>query len=102
MSVLAVSAIYEAPAASAYHGQVTEVWSATLTVQDLGGTRGCDNSSSNSSLHCSSMSILTDDDFTYGGVDYTVSIVYIYSGALVITFDVTVHPHYKAATPGVR
>ena len=37
LSVLAVSVIiYEAPAASAYHGQVTEVWSATLTVTDLG------------------------------------------------------------------
>ncbi len=77
MSILAVSAIYEAPAASAYHGQVTQVWSGTLTAADpsgFGGWIGCDTPVSGAS--CASTSVLTDDDFTSGGVTYEIREVY--------------------------
>ncbi len=67
---MAVSVIYEAQPASAYHGQVTQVWSGTLTVQDISTTLGCHNAFS--SKACSSTSVLTDDDFTYGGVNYAL------------------------------
>ena len=70
LSVLAVSAIYEAPPASAYHGPVTEVWSATLTTSASGGAPGCRNDLVGH--ECSTSSRLSDDDFRYAGVDYAV------------------------------
>ena len=49
----------------------TEVWSATLTVQDTGGILGCDNNETD--YQCSNASILTDDDFTYKGATQTIA-----------------------------
>ena len=50
----------------------TTVWSATLSVQDLGsGVLGCSNAVA--SKNCSQSSILSDDDFTYDGTDHEVS-----------------------------
>ncbi len=77
MSILAVSVIiYEAPAASAYHGPVEQVWSSTLTVGSSYGAYGCTNFLSG--IECSSTSVLSDGNFTYDGVDYAVkSVTYI-------------------------
>ena len=59
-------------------GSPVDLWSATLTVQDLAkdpnthpsapANRGCDDSQTGA--HCSSA--LTDNDFTFNGVEYTV------------------------------
>ena len=86
LSILAVSVIYEAPPASAYHGQVMEVWSGTLTVQSFssGNAYGCLNTFP--SARCSSASVLTDDDFTYGGVNYAVTGMNFFPSASLLTF----------------
>ena len=70
----------------------TTVWSATLTVQSSSGgaALGCDNSVSGS--ECSSPSVLTDDDFTHGGVDHTVGAITSVSGGLGITLDNAIPP----------
>ena len=86
LSVLAVSVIiYEAPPASAYHGQVTEVWSGTVTVPTTGSTL-CNNVGG-AQLACSSTSVLTDDDFTYAGVDYTFRFISVSSGTFSVVLD---------------
>ena len=52
------------------------LWSATLTVdRDAQGIDyGCDNTEANLD-NCSTSTVLTDDDFTYGGTTYTVAFV---------------------------
>ena len=52
--------------------QVTTVWSATLTVDKVSNAHGCDNAFT-SLDNCSSSSVLTDDDFSYGGTDYAIT-----------------------------
>ena len=49
------------------------VWSATLTVGDQGGgiNKGCDNSLSG--VECSSASVLSDDDFVFGGTTFRIA-----------------------------
>ena len=91
LSVLAVSVIiYEAPPASAYHNPTTPVWSGTLTVSGA----GCNNVLTGS--ECSSTSVLTDDDFTYGGVDYAFTAISAMSGGKIgFTLD-------KAFPEGIR
>ena len=66
-------------AAAPVAAQDTTVWSATLTVGDTGtSTVGCSNDVSGA--ECSSMSVLTDDDFRYGGVDYEISVLWLTGG----------------------
>ena len=90
MSILTVSVIYEAPAASAYHNPTTPVWSGTLTVSGA----GCNNVLTGS--ECSSTSVLTDDDFTYGGVNYAFTTIRAISGGKIgFTLD-------KAFPEGIR
>ena len=62
----AFCAFHAAPAAAQ-----TIVWSATLTVDGVGGDFGCSNSNT-AQDNCSSASVLTQDEFTYRGVTYTV------------------------------
>ena len=63
----------------------TTVWSATLTVRDLGSsTHGCSNSVATS--FCSNQ--LNDDDFTHDSTDYAVYFIFLRSnGNLEIDFD---------------
>ena len=74
-------------------------WSGTLTVKNLVGgiILGCENAASANS--CSSTSVLTDDDFTYGGVDYEVVDVRLLpsSGNLFFTLNKTITDSLKAA-----
>ena len=67
------------------------IWSATLTVQDLGGhdLRGCDNGSSGNG--CDNSAVLTDDDFSYGGRDYTIYRLYRSRDVLHLVLDGGVH-----------
>ena len=96
LSVLAVSVIYEAPAAFADHDPVTEVWSATLTAGDLGVLGlGCDVSTIS---YCGPTRLLTDRDFTYGGATYDITHIRVTSnGHLVIETNPQIPDSAKSA-----
>ena len=53
----------------------TTVWSATLTADISGVSFGCDNEFADWD-NCSSSTVLTDDDFVYGGTTYTVAALF--------------------------
>ena len=78
------------------------LWSATLTVKNYtgGAYLGCDNISSGN--ECSSTSVLTDDDFTHAGVDYTVDDITFDGSGLTISFDNPVPTATALYVDGVR
>ena len=50
------------------------VWSATLVVQDIGGgQRGCWNDRNTVAQKCSTSTALSDDDFSVGGTDFSIT-----------------------------
>ena len=56
----------------------TEIWSATLTPQDLGGeggALGCSNTEFNTAVACSNTAVLSDNDFTLGSTDHTIGFI---------------------------
>ena len=54
----------------------TEIWSATLTPQDLGsGALGCNSTESNTAAQCSNTAVLSDNDFTLGSTEHTIGII---------------------------
>ena len=68
-------------------GPGTAIWSATLTAEDLdGGNSGCTNGGDADEL-CSNASVLTDDDFTYDGTTYTVTIISVSVTDVFIKFN---------------
>ena len=74
------------------------IWSATLTVQQVTSSNiGCLNAVPNK--RCSSTSILTDDDFTYGGVTYTIDPLWQTSApdGLVLSLDKDIPAGFKAS-----
>ena len=77
----------------AAQAQTTPTWSATLTVASIGGDRGCQNGETGS--ECSSTSVLTDDDFTYGGVDYEIEQLYVNVGTLTLLLDRAIQDSLK-------
>ena len=85
---LAVFLVHDSRPAAADHGDEETYWSATLTVKawSHGVARGCSNVEA-SGLRCSAPSVLTDDDFTYGGASYDVT--YVQQVANGIDFRVT-------------
>ena len=57
----------------------TQIWSATLNPGNTGaGEAGCDHSVAAS--QCSNTSLLTDDDFNYGGINYAFTRIELRSG----------------------
>ena len=87
-AMLMALAAFFAPGAQPAQAQAAPVWSATLTVwTDSQGIRvGCSNVSGND-MACSSTTALTDDDFTYNGVDYQVEQVIIIGNDLKVSLD---------------
>ena len=83
LAVLVVALASSPPAAQAQ----TEVWSATLTVRDLGdGFYGCTTADAGSL--CSSTSNLSDDDFTHASTNYGIAQLFSRTdGDLGILFD---------------
>ena len=70
------------PPAQAEDHTVT-IWSATLTPAATvpGVSVGCDYANSNSADHCTNVSVLSDDEFTYDGTVYRIiAITFIPSG----------------------
>ena len=60
---------------------VDEIWSATLTVKDLGSSfLGCDTSET--SKGCEPSELLTDNDFSYDSVDYQIDVIDLKGGTL--------------------
>ena len=91
LSILAVSVIYEAPAAFADHDPVTEVWSATLTVGELEPYRGY--------VGGASIGTLSDNNPTYDGATYQISQIRIHksSGQLELILDQAIPDSAKSA-----
>ena len=60
----------------------TEIWSATLTPQEIGSgsVLGCDNNDSNTGAACSITSVFSDDDFTHGTTDHVIGVFSLQSG----------------------
>ena len=92
---------FATPPAEANTG--VEIWSATLTVQDIdnGGT-GCRNDSG-SSKACSNSGVLTDDEFTVRGETYTIETIRFVNtgdaeGNVHVTFDKTVPAFFNLMT----
>ncbi|MCY4560570.1 MAG: hypothetical protein OXF79_30230, partial [Chloroflexi bacterium] len=65
------------------------VWSATLTVKNLGSGvgHGCWNSSAAVAARCSTTATLSDDDFPHGGTNYAVIAIISDTGNIDVTFD---------------
>ena len=89
---LAAFAVNDSRPASADHGAAaTTSWSATLTVKDLGSNNlGCDNTATGS--ECSTTSVLTEDEFTYGGTDYTIESVQVSASTEALVFSFASNP----------
>ena len=83
-AALMALAVLFAPGAQPAQAQ-ERVWSATLTVQETvsGVIYGCDDAVTGG--ECSTASILTDNTFTFDGVDYVIDAISVSSGTL--TFD---------------
>ena len=97
LAALGVLMVHDSPPASADHARIT-AWSGTLTVGEVLASlnNGCSNPVSGA--ECSSTSVLTDDDFTYGGIDYAIiGIAYdIPSSGLSFTLNKTIPASMKA------
>ena len=66
--------------------QQTTVWSATLTVRNIFGDKGCDNSEAGN-RKCSNSNTLSEDEFTDVGTDYTVTALYVSGSALILSLN---------------
>ena len=79
------------------------MWSATLTVKNIGGGNGfgCLNSSAAVSVRCSTTATLSDDDFPHGGTDYAFTAIISDAGNLDITFDKAIPQSLRTATLNV-
>ena len=95
-AALVALAVLFTPGAQPAQAQTTAVWSATLTVAQVTSTiEGCSNLVSAS--ECSSTSVLTDDDFTYDSVDYTIAELYVDGDRLGLRLNKTVPAALKSA-----
>ncbi len=66
----------------------TDYWSATLTVQAIGGGGlGCDSGASDAADRCSTTTTLSDNTITLYGETYTVGSVFVSSGGLQFGFE---------------
>ncbi len=85
---LAAVAVFAVLLATPARAQTDAVWSATLTVKDLGNSvYGCDNDVPGK--ECSSTPVLSDDDFELGypATTYTVTEITLSNGGLGVFFD---------------
>ena len=83
---LAVLFVHDSRPVAAEHQNTVVAWSATLTQPTIPdppylGCRGT------GSIACTSTSVLTDDDFTFDGVDYAITSVGVGNAVASIVFD---------------
>ena len=83
VAALALAALLTLPAQAQ-----AQVWSSTLTVGTHSGVVGCSNGLS--AMRCRHN--LTEDNFTYDGIDYTVKLLWIQSGALTLELSNSATP----------
>ena len=95
---LAVFFVNQAPPASADHGRDTEIWSATLTAQSTQAGPGCSSTSATVANKCSTAATLTDNQFTYLGVDYEVRQIIYSNGVLSMSFNKDISQAFKDLT----
>lgn len=70
---LAIFFVHDSSPASADHDDATTVWSAMLTMRDLGsGAVGCNSGNAITINHCSATSTLTNNTFTIAAATYTI------------------------------
>ena len=94
-AALVALAVFFAPGGQPAQAQTTTVWSATLTVAS-DSTTGLIGCTTRQGSLCNSQ--LTDDDFTYGGVDYTLTTIYVSgAGGLNLRFNKAIPPALKSA-----
>ncbi len=76
---------HDARPAAADHSTVT-VWSATLTTADISTSGiGCINAGGQpANTLCTTATVLTDDDFTYGGTDHSIHWLTVTSNVLIV------------------
>ncbi len=93
---LAVLFVQDARPASADHENTIVVWSATLTQPTIPDPPylGCRNTSTG--LECSSTSVLTEDAFTYDGVDYVITQVGVGNSVVSVTFNKAIPPAFQS------
>ncbi len=91
VALMALAVLF-APGAQPAQAQTTTVWSATLSVVvgTSTGLTGC-------SIQPPCSSQLTDDDFTYGGVEYTFTTIYVSGGSLNVTVNKAIPAALKSA-----
>ena len=87
-----------APPASADHGRDTEVWSATLTAQSTQSGVGCATPETAVATRCSTVSTLTNDEFTYLGVNYRVDQITYEGGTYSFSFGNDIPDSFKRLT----
>ena len=64
------------------------VWTATLTPASVGGgALGCDNSVGDIATSCTTVTVLSDNDFTHDGTDYAIDAIFLSSGTLSLRLD---------------
>ena len=92
---LAVFVVHDSRPASADHDtSVKELWSATLTVADLGGgLLGCSNFDSDTSKRCNQAARLTNDEFSFLNQPFAAQRIVVQSGGL--RFQVSATPSAK-------
>ena len=82
-AALVALAVFFAPGGQPAQAQTTTVWSATLTVKDVGGgSTGC-----NIATATSCATFLTDNTFTFDGTNYTIKAVTLNAGGLRLLLD---------------
>ena len=79
-AALVALAVFFMPGGQPAQAQAS-VWSATLTEPAVAGIDGCSNALGGARA-CTLTSVLSDDDFTYEGVDYTVITMGVANGTL--------------------
>ena len=85
-ALVALAALFagDARPAAGDHGEAVIVWSGTLTVQSVSTASGC---LGNGASSCSHTSVLSDNDFTYEGVDYEVDQISYFDGEAFLAFS---------------
>ena len=65
------------------------VWTATLTPASIGGGAflGCDTETGAIARSCTTVTVLSDNDFTHDDTDYVIDAIYLSSGTLTLRLD---------------
>ena len=96
LAALAVFLVPGAQPTAAEHENLTVVWSATLTQPTIPDPPylGCRNSTGG--IECTSTSVLTEDSFTYNGVNYAITQVGVGNSVASVVFDKAIPADFRS------